>query len=470
MGTHRAVRPQPQLARANSARPGAAAPGHRPYASEYERRSVRGGARSSFHPVRLTKKLLILIASVVVAVAAIVFFAANAAAHRSSAEAGASQPNAGGHAAAGGHPITPVSAALGLAPGAVSPSAAGIAEAKAVLPKLDNYQLAGQRVIYSYSGLTPPSSLLWAISHGRVAGIIFFKDNVGTTAHITAVIKRLQQANAASTNPVRLPLLMMTDQEGGVVRRLDGPPTLSAKQMGASAHPQQTTTNEGQAAGKFLHGVGINVNLAPVLDVYRMAGNFIDQFGRSFSKNPSKVAKLGELFATAEQQQGVAATVKHFPGLGAATKTQNTDQGPVTLKLTLNQIRTIDELPYQSAVAAKVKLAMVSWAIYPALAKSPAGLSVKIVHGELRSRLKFGGVTITDALGAGALKNFGSTGHRAVLAAKTGMDLILCASENTTEGVTARDALRAYYLSADATAQANFKAEVERVVALRATL
>jgi beta-N-acetylhexosaminidase len=162
--------------------------------------------------------------------------------------------------------------------------------------------------------------------------------------------------------------------------------------------------------------------------------------------------------------------VKHFPGLGAATKTQNTDKGPVTLKLTLNQIRTIDELPYQSAVTAKVKLAMVSWAIYPALAKSPAGLSVKIVHGELRSRLKFAGVTITDALGAGALKNFGSTGHRAVLAAKTGMDLILCASENTTEGVTARDALRAYYLSADTTAQANFKAEVERVLALRATL
>src|SRR5215469_16852002 len=219
MGTHRAMRPQPQLARADSARQRAAGPGRRPYASAYERRPVRAGARKGLHPVRLTKKLLILIASVVVAVAAVVFFAANAAAHRSSLSL-----NAGGHAAAGGHAITPVSANLGLAPGVVSPSAAGIAEAKAVLPKLDNYQLAGQRVIYSYSGLTPPSSLLWAISHGRVAGIIFFKDNVGTTAHITAVIKQLQQANAASTNPVRLPLLMMTDQEGGVVRRLDGPP------------------------------------------------------------------------------------------------------------------------------------------------------------------------------------------------------------------------------------------------------
>jgi beta-N-acetylhexosaminidase len=364
-----------------------------------------------------------------------------------------------------------VSAGLGLAPGVVSPSAAGIAEAQAVLPKLDTYQLAGQRVIYSYPGLTPPSSLLWAISHGRVAGIIFFKENVGTTAHLTAVIKQMQTANAASTNPVRLPLLMMTDQEGGVVRRLNGPPTLSAKQIGASAHPQDTATSEGKAAGKFLHGVGMNVNLAPVLDVYRTPGNFIDQFGRSFSNNPVKVAKLGELFATAMQQQGVAATVKHFPGLGAATKTQNTDLGPVTLKLTLTQIRSIDELPYKSAVTANVKLAMVSWAIYPALDKNnPAGLSSTIVQSELRNRLKFAGVTITDALEAGALKNFGSTGNRARLAAIAGMDLVLCSAKQVIEGVTARDALRSYYLAGDATVQANFKSAVERILALRATL
>src|SRR5262249_29727203 len=176
----------------------------------------------------------------------------------------------------------------------------------------------GQRVIYSYKGLPPPSLLLWNIRHGRVAGVIFFKDNIGSTAHIKAVVKQLQQANAASTNPVRAPLLLMTDQEGGVVRRLDGPPVPAAKEDGASAHPQREATSEGTATGKFMHGIGIDVNLAPVLDVFRTPGNFIDQFGRSFSNDPAKVAKLGSLFATAMQQQGVAATVKHFPGLGAA--------------------------------------------------------------------------------------------------------------------------------------------------------
>jgi len=426
--------------------------------------------------VRPTKKLLILVTGVVVAVAGVVAFAANAAARRSASDhvtsaTTASHARSGTHATKSLHGITAVSAGIGLRPGAVSPSAAGVTAARAVLPALDAYQLAGQRVIYSYKGLTPPANLLWAIRHGRVAGVIFFTDNVGSSAHIKAVAKELQQANAAKTNPVRLPLLLMTDQEGGVVRRLNGPPVPSAKQIGASAHPQQEATKQGAAAGSFMHGLGVNVDLAPVLDVYRTPGNFIDEFGRSFSNDPAKVAKLGSLFATAMQGKGVAATVKHFPGLGAATRTQNTDERPVTLNLTLSQIRSVDELPYTSAVAAKVKLAMVSWARYPALDKKfPAGLSSAIVQGELRKRLGFAGVTITDALEAGALKNFGGTASRATRAAKAGMDLLLCASENYGQGVTALKALRADYLGSSSTRQASFKAAAERILALRATL
>jgi beta-N-acetylhexosaminidase len=426
--------------------------------------------------VRPTKKLLVLITGVVLAVVAVVAFAANAAARRSAAgnttpATTTSQTESGSHATKSLHGITAVSAGIGLRPGAVSPNAAGIAAAQAALPKLDAFQLAGQRVIYSYTGLTPPANLLWAIRHGRVAGVIFFSDNVGSNAHIKAVAKQLQQANADPHNPVRMPLLLMTDQEGGAVRRLNGPPVPSAKQIGASAHPQQEATTQGAAAGSFMHGLGVNVNLAPVLDVFRTPGNFIDEFGRSFSNDPAKVAKLGSLFATAMQGKGVAATVKHFPGLGAATRSQNTDERPVTLNLTLTQIRTIDELPYKSAIAAKVKLAMMSWAIYPALDKKfPAGLSSTIVQSELRKRLGFAGVTITDALEAGALKNFGATGNRATLAAKAGMDLILCASRNYSQGVTAMKALRTYYLGASSTAQASFKAAAERVIALRGTL
>ena len=117
------------------------------------------------------------------------------------------------------------------------------------------------------------------------------------------------------------------------------------------------------------------MNLAPVLDVYRTPGNFDDQFQRSYSMNPQTVADLGADFITAQQATGVAATAKHFPGLGTATSAQNTDQRPVTLTVPLTALRTIDEYPYQAAIAAGVKLVLVSWAIYPALDPArPAGM------------------------------------------------------------------------------------------------
>ena len=106
----------------------------------------------------------------------------------------------------------------------------------ASLPALSAAQLAGQRVIYSYQGLTPPAGLLTLIRHGEAAGVIFFGGNIASTAQIAGVISQLDQANASPDNPLRArPLLLMTDQEGGAVRRLLGPPLLSEKQIGASA-------------------------------------------------------------------------------------------------------------------------------------------------------------------------------------------------------------------------------------------
>jgi beta-N-acetylhexosaminidase len=172
-----------------------------------------------------------------------------------------------------------------------------------------------------------------------------------------------------------------------------------------------------------------------VLDVFRTAGDFDDQYQRSYSSDPNVAAAAGSAFVTAQQGTGVAATVKHFPGLGAATASQNTDAEPVTLNVSLSDLRNIDELPYASAISAGVKLVMVSWAVYPALdATYPAGLSTAIVQGELRNRLGFKGVTITDALEAGALQNFGTDSQRGVAAAAAGMDLIMCASGQVSQG------------------------------------
>lgn len=348
--------------------------------------------------------------------------------------------------------------------GATAPPPAGVP-----LPKLTTRQLAGQRVVYSYRGLTPPASLISLIQHGEAAGVIFFSANISSRTQIAGVIKELEQASASSLNPVRKPLLLMTDQEGGLVRRLHGPPLLSEKQIGLSADPAGQARTAGAGAAANLLGVGMNVNLAPVLDVYRAPGNFIDQFGRSYSSDPHVVAALGAGFIRAQQGGGVAATAKHFPGLGAAATKQNTDTVPVTLNLAKSTIRGVDELPYKAAISAGVKLIMASWAVYPSLSPRPAGLSSAIINGELRQRLGYQGVTITDAIEAGALRGFGTTGHRSVLAAQAGMDLMLCSGQRAGEGVQALNALENGYRNGQLN-QAAFRASVARILALRATL
>jgi beta-N-acetylhexosaminidase len=333
---------------------------------------------------------------------------------------------------------------------------------------LTNLQLAGQRVIGSYPGLTPPPGLFTDIENGQLAGVIFFGENISSEAQIAAVITQLRQAQAQS--PVQVPLLLMTDQEGGLVRRLPGAPALSEKQIGQSADPVTAAAAAGTGAAQNLAGVGMNVNLAPVLDVYYKTGNFIDQYQRSYSSNPAVAAECGQAFITAQQQAGVAATAKHFPGLGSATKNQNTDNGPVTLTVSLAKLRAVDEVPYPPAIAAGVKLVMASWAIYPALdAKLPAGLSPAVIGQELRGRNLFTGVTITDALEAGALSAFGPTGQRAVSAAGAGMDLILCSARDASQGEAATAAL-AGALGSGQLDPAAFNAAVNRVTALRAGL
>ncbi|MGK4585608.1 glycoside hydrolase family 3 N-terminal domain-containing protein [Kitasatospora sp. HPMI-4] len=334
--------------------------------------------------------------------------------------------------------------------------------------RLTARQLAGQRVVYSYPGLTPPDSLLRDIEEGRAAGVVFFEENISDLRQIRAVTERLRQAHRRS--PVRAPLLLMTDQEGGAVRRLPGPPELSARQVGESADAPAVATRAGTEAGHNLRAAGLNVNLAPVLDVYGTPDDFIDHRGRSYAQDPTTVAALGRAFLTAQQHTGVAATAKHFPGLGTAKAGEDTDLVPVTLPVPLAGLRAVDESPYPAAIAAGVDLVMLSWATYPALdAGRPAGLSPVMVQRELRGRLGYRGVTITDALEAGALGPVGPTARRAVAAADAGMDLVLCSARDSDQGRQATDALALAYSDGTLDPEA-FVAAVDRITALRTRL
>lgn len=298
----------------------------------------------------------------------------------------------------------------------------------------------GYHVVFSYPGLQPPTHLFDLIKEGKVGGIILFGENVGN--NLSTIVDQFQSTYKESPSYAGTPLLIMTDQEGGEVRRLPGGPDMSAKQVGQSSDPQDAATQAGNAAAGALQADHLNANLAPVLDVYRQAGDFDDQFGRSFGNTSSLVSTCGSAFVSAQQSAGVIATAKHFPGLGAAGTNQDTDEEPVTLNVTLNELRSVDEVPFTKAIATGLDMVMHSWALYPALDSTyPSGLSQKWIQGELRARLGFTGVTITDAIEAGALEAFGTDAERAVLASQAGMDMILASARNVTQGESVVDAL-----------------------------
>jgi beta-glucosidase-like glycosyl hydrolase len=213
---------------------------------------------------------------------------------------------------------------------------------------------AGYHVLYSYPGLTPPDHLFDLARAGKLGGIILFGENVNSSSDVKAIAKQFQDAYAQSpgSSSTKPPLLIVTDQEGGEVRRLAGGPVLSAKKVGASADPKQAATEAGTEAADALTAAGVNGNLAPVVDVYRVAGDFDDRYQRSFSNNASVVAECGAAWVIAQQNASLPATAKHFPGLGAASTYENTDDLPVNITLTLDELRRVDEAPYRSVIAA----------------------------------------------------------------------------------------------------------------------
>jgi beta-N-acetylhexosaminidase len=182
----------------------------------------------------------------------------------------------------------------------------------------------------------------------------------------------------------------------------------------------------GRSAGRNLRAARVNVNLAPVADVAR-PGSAMERERRAYGRRWGKVARFAAAFASGLQATGVLATAKHFPGFGAARA--NTDNRRVTISTPRKRLRAVDERPYPALFRGGVRLVMLSTAIYPALHPGvPAAFSRRVVRHELRSRLGFRGVSMTDALGTPATAPFGGPAAVGVRSARAGVDLMLYSS------------------------------------------
>jgi beta-N-acetylhexosaminidase len=287
------------------------------------------------------------------------------------------------------HPRT----AAALHPGAGLQGDAGIRRA------------VGQKIMTGMAGTAPSRRLLRRIRLGHVGGVILFADDV--TPSLRRTLARLQRAARAGGNP---PLLIAVDQEGGAVRRIaDAPPARAPAAMTAPGA-------EGTATGRALRARGINVDLAPVADVG--TAGFLGS--RSFGSSPARVATAACRFARGLERSRVAATFKHFPGLGRSS--QNTDLRAVTLGLSRGALMR-DLEPYRRC---RPELVMVSNATYPALDPArPAVFSPAVVQGLLRGELGYRGVTISDTLAAPGVASPGA----ALRASRAGIDILLYIDE-----------------------------------------
>ena len=288
------------------------------------------------------------------------------------------------------------------------------------LASLGDAQLVGQRLITGFSGTSPSEGLVDRIRSGRLAGVILFAANFDSRSDAERLARRLERIRRP--RGLRDPLLVMIDQEGGGVKRLPGPPSLSAEQMGAAG--PSTCRKQGRATGRLLDRTAIGVDLAPVLDVAR-PGGAIENEHRSFGRDPDRVERCGSAFAAGLERGGTVPTAKHFPGLGAAAI--NTDAAVQRIGLSKRRLRRIDEAPYRGFIGdgARNRLVMLSSAVYTSFSGRPAALTRSLATGELRGRLGFRGVSITDALQTASTAPFGGPTGAARGAARAGTDLLL---------------------------------------------
>lgn len=318
--------------------------------------------------------------------------------------------------------------------------ACAFAAAATAQPAVSLARLAGATIMSPLTG--PPSAAFLArVRAGEVGGAILV-GHWSSSAEMASTTQQLQAAACVAGAP----LLIGVDQEGGVIRRL--PWAAPFDTPAALGEFDDSTRVEGEAASAAaaLRLAGIDVDFAPVTDTISSSKSFLGS--RSFGTDTDVVGSLAAAFVQGLQANGIAATAKHFPGLG--TSTVNTDDRAVTIHASPGLLqRNLD--PFSSAIAAGAKLVMISSAAYPAFDPSgrPAVFSQPIVTGLLRGTLGFKGVVITDALDAPAAVN---VPHATTLAIEAGVDVLLYTSDYVSRqgyASLAADAARSPALRAD---------------------
>ncbi|CAD5950424.1 glycoside hydrolase family 3 protein [Streptomyces cyaneofuscatus] len=263
------------------------------------------------------------------------------------------------------------------------------------------------------------------VSTYHVGGIIYFSwaHNTRDPHQIAALSNGIQQAALGERS--RVPLLISTDQEHGIVCRVGEPATLLPGAMALGAGGSRSDTRRAAwIAGAELAALGINQNYAPDADVNVNPANPVIGV-RSFGSDPQAVAELVAAQVKGYQGAGVAATAKHFPGHGDTSTDSHT--GLPVIEHTRQEWEELDAPPFRAAIRARIDSIMTAHIVVPALdpSEDPATLSRPILTGILREELGYDGVVVTDSLGMEGVRTKYGDDRVPVLALLAGVDQLL---------------------------------------------
>lgn len=293
----------------------------------------------------------------------------------------------------------------------------------------------GQLMMAGFEGTRLSKAITRLVTGARVGGVILFRRNVVDPAQVLSLTRALQR------KAPRAPLFIAVDQEGGRVSRLPPPFTqFPAAALLGRRKSVSLTYAVGEAMGRELAAVGINMNMAPVLDVNTNPDNPIIG-DRAFGDRPIAVEEHGLALMVGLQDRRVIACAKHFPGHGATAADSHLELPEVTASL--RELERIHLRPFEHAVANRLAAVMTAHVRYPALdPRMPATLSKKILTTLLRDAMGFDGLVITDALEMKAIADRYDAAEAALNAFRAGADVLLFC-ENPDAPLDAIDALSA---------------------------
>ena len=259
-----------------------------------------------------------------------------------------------------------------------------------------------------------------------VGGIIYFTENMVSREQLSMMLKRMQEISESRTG---LPIFLGVDEEGGRVSRLyessveDIPYVENMYTIGNSGDAEQAY-QAGKVIGRYLKELNFNVDFAPVADIFSNPLNTVIG-DRSFGSQPEAVSEMVSMAVQGLQEEGICATLKHFPGHGDTQ--EDSHSGYANCYKSMEELKECELQPFAAGISAGASFVMAGHISLPEVLgdQTPSSLSHEIISDVLREEMGFEGVIITDALNMGAISENYSSDEAVVKAVEAGVDMLL---------------------------------------------